>query len=182
MPDPGELVSIEQVQTYLDLPGGVHEDELRRLIAQATGVVQMHAGPTLIAGTFVDTVEVRGGRAVLPHWPILAPAPTATYLDFRGEPVAVTVHVLDASIGLVSVAGRRERVTVTYAAGLDEVPAEAEDAALVFIAYKYRRNHGGSESYLPAGVDAQVVTPMGTKTLADQLALALGEYARGPLV
>lgn len=156
------LVTLAEAKAYMGVTTSAHDTEIARLVAQAGGVVQNLAGPTPLIATFNDPVV--GG--LLPHYPIVS----VTALD---------VTVVNASIGQV----RTSATEVTYTAGLSSTPPpEFVDAALLFISYKYRRNHGGSESYMPAGQDSGIAPPMGVTALYQQIRLALGEHAKGATV
>ena len=135
-------------------------DEVERYCAAALDVVQNLCGQTLIRQTFTEDVC---GTKLLKHWPVVSATLNDTVLTVTGDTVT--------GYG-----------TVVYTAGLPEIPVQAVDAALIYVGYRYRRNHGGSESFMPAGVDGAINMPMGIKTLTDQMRFALGSYARGPSV
>ena len=106
---------------------------------------------------------------------VVPPAPTPGAADLAAKPI-----LINAAIGKVRLAyPEGTLVEFAYTAGLPAVPDEAIDAALVFISYKYRRNHGGSATYMPAGADASIAPPMGVAALKEQMRLALGSYAKG---
>ncbi len=153
------LVTLDEAKAYMGVEITADDVEILRLCSSATDVVQSHAGPTPFLGTYTETVAP--GVALVRHRPL------------------VSVQTADAEI-VSSDAGtiRSYGGEVTYTAGLESVPDAYVDAALVFISYKYRRNRGGSESYMPAGADGGIAPPMGVSALEQQIRLALGPYAR----
>jgi hypothetical protein len=176
------LVTLAEAKTYMGLTSVEHDDEINRYIAQADGVIQSHAGPAIQRDTFVERYSARRDL-LLNRYPVESITSIGTVgSDGLVTPLdASSYHILDARMGKLSLFSYG-LVEVTYVAGSLTPPAEAVDAALVFISYKYRRNHGGSESYMPAGQDAGISPPMGVDALTRQIRLALGDYARGPSV
>lgn len=171
------LTTLAEAKTYMGVTTASHDAEITRLINQADGVVQEMAGPALQRVTFVER-HSGGPTLLLGRYPIVSLTSVATVArGIVGTPNVTDGYVLDSN-RIVSPFGEAQ-VEVTYVAGPLTPPAEAVDAALVFISYKYRRNHGGSESYMPSGVDGGIAAPMGVTTLHQQIRLALGSYARG---
>lgn len=173
------LVTLTQVKTYmgLSLTSTANDDELNRLIASATAGVEVYSWATLTQRTFTERFVSRGQ--------VLLRSPLVSVQSFGlvGYDGVVTAYgtpagyaVIDGSVGLIRSPYSSGTVEVAYTAGLSTVPDEAVDAALVWISYKYRRNHGGTETFMPSG-DNTVAAPMGTRALAEQVRLALGQYA-----
>lgn len=178
------LTTLAEAKTYMDVKTAAHDAEITRLVAQADGVVQNMAGPAVQRATFV---ERHSGRAVLllDRYPIVSVTSVGSVSGgvstlYTGP--TTDFAVIDGNVGSIASPFHSGLVEVTYIAGPLTPPAEAVDAALLFISYKYRRNHGGSESYMPAGVDGGIAPPMGVTALEQQIRLALGAYARGPSV
>lgn len=155
------LVTVDEVKEHMGLTTAEHDAELLRLCNTASVVVQEHAGPTLEQGTFTETSC--GGRVLLQHRPVVS---------------VVDGTVVDGGVGYADLPAGA--TSVTYTAGLSEVPEEAVDAALLYVSWRYRRNHGGSETYMPAAYDG--VAPMGTAAIGALIRQALGPLARGPRV
>lgn len=175
-PAPPVLVTLTEAREYLGGPSTAHNAEITRYVGASLGVIENMAGPALVRRTFTERVTV--GVNLLRRYPVVSVV--SLTVGSTVLPAAdLTGSVVDGELGSVTLP---QAGTVVYTAGLDPVPDEAVDAALVYISYKYRRNHGGSESYMPAGVDGGVAPPMGTKALHDQIRLALGPYARGPVI
>jgi hypothetical protein len=177
------LVTLAEAKTYMGVTSAAHDVEITRYCGQALGVVENMAGPALVRRSFTERYD--GGRSLLLHrYPVVSVQSGGSVVN--GAVTLATgltsYAVIDGTIGRVGSPFGYGTVEVTYTAGLEVVPDEAVDAALVFVSYKYRRNHGGSESYMPAGVDGGIAPPMGTKALRDQIRLALGPYARGVTV
>lgn len=173
------LTTLAEAKAYMSVKSGDHDAEIARLVAQADGVVQNMAVEALQRATFVER-HPAASTILLNRCPIVSL--TSVSLVTRGVVGAAvtTGFVLDAST--ISSPFAYSTVEVTYVAGPLVAPPEAVDAALVFVSYKYRRNHGGSESYMPAGVDGGIAPPMGVGALEQQIRLALGQYARGALI
>lgn len=178
------LVTLAEAKAYMGVTTSAHDVEIGRLVAQADGVVQNLAGPTLLRSTETERYAARR-TLLLRRYPVVSVTAVASIVGgistaYTGP--ATDYAVIDPDLGEISSPFAGGSVDVTYTAGLPEAPAEAVDAALVFVSYKYRRNHGGSESYMPAGQDSGIAPPMGVTALRDQIRLALGPYARGPSV
>lgn len=172
------LTTLAEAKIYMDVKTSAHDGEITRLVAQADGVVQHLAGPALQRATFVE--RYAGGPTVLlDRYPVVSLTSVAAITRGVAGTADTTGYIVDASSGLIAPPFTSGQIEVTYLAGPLNPPAEAVDAALVFISYKYRRNHGGSESYMPAGPDGAVAPPMGVDALHRQIRLALGSYARG---
>jgi hypothetical protein len=160
-----------------------HDAEITRLCSQSLGVVENMAGPALERRQFTE--RYAGGRSLLlRRYPVVSVESIGSVVNgvstLATDPTSYAI--INGEMGSIGSPYAYGTVEVTYTAGLAVVPDEAVDAALVFVSYKYRRNHGGSESYMPAGVDGGIAPPMGTTALREQVRLALGPYARGPVV
>lgn len=177
------LVTLAEAKSYMGVSTAAHDAEITRLIAQADGVVQEMAGPAVQRATFVERYS-GGSTILLARYPVVSVTSVGQVVN--GVTTLATdpsrYAIINASIGQIASPFGSGNVEVTYVAGPLTPPAEAVDAALVFISYKYRRNHGGSESYMPAGVDGGIAPPMGVTALHQQMRLALGSYARGTSV
>ena len=180
------LTTLLDAKTYLGFPNPAtphgHDAEIERYVAQADGVIQTHAGPAVQRATFVERYLANGPTLLLDRYPVVSVTSIGSVAGdvstlYTGA--ASDYAVVNAEIGRISTPYSSGQVEVTYAAGLATPPAEAVDAALLFISYKYRRNHGGSETYMPSGVDSGIAPPMGVTALKQQIRLALGEYAKG---
>lgn len=178
------LTTVAEAKAYMGVSTTAHDAEITRLVAQADGVVQSHAGPALQQQTFVERHP--GGRLlILRRYPVVS----VTSIGQVSGGVS-TLHtgpasdyaIINAEVGSIASPFSSGNVEVTYVAGPVTPPPEAVDAALVFVSYKYRRNHGGSESYMPAGVDGGIAPPMGVGALEQQIRLALGPYAEAGAV
>lgn len=181
------LVTLPQAKRFLDFddPEAAHrhDEELERYCRQADGVVQKVAKQTLVSDTYVDRVDALGGEVLLPRTPVVSITSWSTVgYDGTALDTAVGGGLLDAEHGRARLGSAFGPVEVTYVAGLEEVPDEAVDAALLFVSYKYRRNHGGAEGFQLAGADAVTPNPMSANALRQQLALALGPYAALPAI
>lgn len=175
------LTSLPEAKAYMGVTTTANDAEIALLVEQADGVVQNHAGPALQQATFVER-HVGGPVVLLHRYPIVSITSVSTV--YSGTVTAADVSsygIADAELGEIFTPSA-SRVEVTYVAGFATPPAEAVDAALLFVSYKYRRNHGGSETYMPAGADSGIAPPMGVGALEQQIRLALGSYARGPSV
>lgn len=171
------LVTLAQVKTYMGLTSTANDDELNRLIGAATGGVELMSWATLERRTFTAERVTVGALLRAPLVSISA----FGLVGYNGVVTAYTdptgYSIINPAAGTINYPYTTGTVEVTYIAGLATVPDEAADAALVWISYKYRRNHGGSETFMPAGVDGSVAPPMGTTALGQQVRLALGQYA-----
>lgn len=178
------LTTLADAKAYLGVESPKWDAEIARLAAAADGVVQSHAGPALARGTFTERHTARS-VLLLRRYPVVSVTSVGSVSGgvvtlYAG---AVTgFGVIDADVGTIACPFSSGTVEVVYVAGLATVPPEAVDAALVYVAYKYRRNHGGTASYTPAGADASIAPPQGVPSLEAQLRLALGEHARGPSI
>ena len=171
------LTTLAEAKSYMDVKTSAHDLEIVRLCAASLGVVENLAGPALVRRTFAaERYTASGSTLLLRRYPVVS----VTSVGSLNSLGAITL----AQSGFYVIDGNRiaspygyGTVEVTYVAGLPAVPDEAVDAALIYVSYKYRRNHGGSESYMPAGVDGGIAPPMGVDALHRQIALALGGYA-----
>lgn len=173
------LTSLAEAKAYMGVTTIEHDVEITRLVSQADDVVQEWAGPTAIRATYVDEVTVRG-PLLLPRYPVVSVTSVETFNGTGFTTDTTPAAVFDGNVTTTYRYGSRLRIT--YVAGLAAIPAAYVDAALVWISYKYRRNHGGSETYMPSGVDGSISPPMGTRAVRDQIVAALGPYARGPVI
>lgn len=174
------LVTLPAAKLYMGVTSNTHDAEITRLCRQSLGVVENIAGPALVRRQFTERHDGRS-TLLLDRYPVLS---VESVGSVAGGGVTLSTStasfaVIDGAVGRIASPFGYGTVEVTYTAGLATVPDEAVDAALVFVSYKYRRNHGGSESYMPAGVDGGTAPPMGTRALRDQIRLALGPYACG---
>ena len=178
------LTTLFDAKAYMGVKSIVNDPEIERLVRTADGVIQLNAGPALMTGTFVERHP--GGRTILlQRYPVTSITSVGSVVGdvstlYTG--LASAYGIIDAASGVIGSPYARGIVEVTYVAGLTQPPAEAVDAALVYVSYKYRRAHGGSEAFTPAGADGSVAPPMGVSALEQQIRLALGSYARGPAV
>lgn len=163
------LVSLDRVKTHLGLENTTrHDAELVDLIESCTPVIEELAGPV-----FPRTVTepLRGN--------VLRFAPVMSVLSVSNGGVTVdpASYVLDGPAGLFDLTVWSRDVTVTYVAGRATVPANIRRAALRWISWSWRRDHGGSESYMPAGDDA--VPGLGVVGIEKELRHILGPDLRG---
>lgn len=185
------LTTLAEAKAYMGVTSAAHDAEITRLVEQADDVVLDLAGesPYSVSGT--ENVRSSGGVLLLSRYPVTAVTSLGSYTGSYGDPyqggylssydgdLTTGAPIINGAAGIIqSPYADGTWVSITYTAGLAAVPAAFVDAALVFVSYKYRRNHGGSESYMPSGVDGSVAPPMGTSALREQIRLALGRYAR----
>lgn len=163
------LVELEQVKTYLGLQGEAqYDDELRLLIGAATPLIEELVGPVL-PRTVTETVRGR----VLRQSPVLS----VLAVERGGLALTPTEYVLDAPAGLLN-GTALVGSTITYVAGLETVPADVQRAALRWISWSWRRDHGGSETYQPGGDDATIPGP-GVRGIEAELRHILSARLRG---
>ena len=176
------LTTLFDAKAYMGVKSIVNDPEIERLIRAADGVIQKYAGPALVSGTFVERHNGNASEVWLHRYPVTAITSVGSVVNGVSTlSAASTYWVVNAAQGVIRTP-YTGTVEVTYVAGLAQPPAEAVDAALVYVSYKYRRAHGGSESYTPAGNDGSIAPPVGVGTIEQQISFALGSYARGPAV
>lgn len=141
------LVTLAQVKTHLGLETTTrHDAELTLLIESATPVLEQWTGALL----FRTVVETPRGAFLTQH-----PVVSITSALRDGQPV---MGVNATSTGLLS--GPWVSATVTYTVGqYATAPANVQRAALRWIAWSWRRDHGGSDTYQPGGTDATIPGP-----------------------
>lgn len=174
------LVTLAEAKAYMGVTANTHDAEITRLCNASLGAVELVAGPALVRRQFVETYIASGsGQLLLNRYPIVSLFSVASVVAGVVTVSPSPATIADPDLGRIDSPFSYGTVRVTYTAGLSPTPDEAVDAALIYVSYKYRRNHGGSESYMPAGVDGGIAPPMGTRALGEQMRLALGQFAGG---
>lgn len=146
------LVSLADVKAHINQPPTTTtaNEELRRMIASATAVVEYFCGPC-VRRTYTD--EVQGGSsAIILHrdqvisltsvTPILTSAPVVTVADLDVSPSGILRHKSEQSISW-------GMLRVVYVAGRAIVPDELAEAALIITKHLWETQRGpGSASVL----------------------------------
>jgi hypothetical protein len=175
------IVTLPEVQQHLDLTD--HDDELTLLLEEADAKIDDLAGP-VIARTVTETVVVRNGYALLSSVPLEITGVTGS------NGVALTGWTTDdiggigglraAPAGFLTSGEYGTAVTVEYVAGRvaagDPVPARFKRAALRYIGWAWRREHGGSDTYMPDGDGTS--TALGVAGIEKELRFILGKSVR----
>lgn len=174
---PTEIVSLAQVVTHVfgdQTPTEAQEAELELLLEEAVEHVEELVG-AVVPRVVTERASVFSGAALLQHPVISVDAVTDTDLN------ALTLSdypVLD-DWGRLTALSYPSSVLVTYVAGRMVVPARAKRAVLRWVSWAWAREHGGSESYEPAGEGAVAI---GVAGIEKELAAILGGLLRGPVV
>lgn len=164
-----QIVSIHDVRTITGLTDATKDREQVELISAAVPVIEDWVGPILPRTVTETPVE-----SVLSQRPVLAVTSVT-----KGGSAVTTPYTLNGPAGLVT--GLPTGTVVTYTAGYRPIPSNIRRAVLRWVAWSWRRDHGGSETYLPAGDDATPIAP-GVGGIEREIWHILGPYRRGPHV
>jgi hypothetical protein len=133
---PAMLVSLEAAKRKCNIAAtdSSRDDDLTAWIEAATAVVEDHLNLALVRRTVTDTIDHRGGNLVLPTVPCLSVTSIAA-VDGSTTWDVDDLHV-DTATGIITVL-RGPRLwgllTVTYVAGMAQIPANYSRAALVIV-------------------------------------------------
>lgn len=141
------IVGLAETKDHLNIPQTTttHDDELRRAIAGATGVVEGIVG-RVARRTFVETFSGRGGRIV---YLANAPAISVTTVVEDGTTLAASAYTLAkerAVLTRVNGVWAVDNTTVTYMAGRAIVQDNILEGTKDLIRANFRPQLGGNRS------------------------------------
>ena len=131
------LVSLEAAKRKcnIELTDTARDDDLKAWIEAATTMVEDHLNLVLVRRTITEVIDVRNSRSlVLSSVPCLSLTSVAT-VDGTVTWTVSDLH-LDAASGIVTVQRGRlfhGKLTVTYVAGMQQIPANYSRAALILV-------------------------------------------------
>lgn len=165
------LASLAEFKEHLNLSAeldfGVEDDELRRHLESATGVVERHIGQVVASRSITETHHVavpghRFGRVVLRQGPVLSLTSIVSTVEGTvWDPATLTLNTAigEISPGTATLAGE---VTITYLAGYTVVPQHMVLAAQIIAAHLFQLQRvqiggpspgfGGEQNLAPSGV------------------------------
>lgn len=152
--EPGYIVSLAETKAHLNIPSTVttHDEELRRHIGSATGVVEGHIGP-VVRRTVSAERHPGGCYAVVLHHTEVISVTSVTPVATGGT--AVTVADLD--VDPAGIIRYKDGYTAfpygmylwTYVVGRVTIPDEVVLAALIIVKHLWETQRGGTITVAP---------------------------------
>lgn len=150
-----ELISVEDAKDYLRKSGSstADDDQLERLVAAVTGVVESMIGP-VGRRTVTETVYPSSGVLLLSTTPVLS---LTSVTPYASTPLTVGSLTFGATSGVVypGTYGSfwARSYDVVYVAGRTSVPAAVGEAALIILNHLWAPQVGGTGGVQVGGVD-----------------------------
>ena len=149
----GSLVTLTDVQQFLNITSTTNDDELTGFLADAVTAIEDLIGP-ITPRTIVDEFDDHGPNIVLPVTPVqsvqsvmIQPWLGATAIDDTATwRLNSTTGVLRRAVigGMMPFYGRGSIFTITYTAGRTDVPNPVNRAVLMQVAEMWRTQRGAS--------------------------------------
>lgn len=163
------MTSLEDLKTHLNMTSTANDDELLGFLDAATDLVNEELR-TAAPQTYVETLAVDCGMAILSHTPVTGVASVTSY----GDPV--TGYTFDSYGRLAGLRGWRQ-IVVTYTAGTEEQTPRGHMATLMVAARLWESQRGSSPNPLQ-GQDAAPFTP-GLQGILSEVRALLGDRPSG---
>lgn len=182
--DPGFLVGLSEVKEHLGRTDTDDDEELRRVLAAATGVVEGLIGP-VARRTVTETHYGASTPLVLRYAPVLS---VTSMSDTYGSTYVSTDWDLHSASGLLRTAygGSFSRwsgdVTVTYVVGRSEVPPAVRLATLELVRHMWESQSGGGGDRPDYPGQEFDQAPSAGYLVPNRVAELLRPYLLGPVV
>lgn len=160
--DPGLIVSVDWAKKHLNLTGTVENEELRRVIAATTRVVESKAGATVRRTYTAEPYDGGNPSIMLNHFPVIS----ITTVTESGGTVAASGYSLTADTGILTrVSGFTQtawtagfqNVLVTYVAGRVDLPDNISLATEIIVQHLWETQRAGSATTSSAFAGEEVI-------------------------
>jgi len=149
------VVGLADAKRHLNITSTTSDDELRRFLDVATDLCENYAGRALRRRTFTETHD-GGSPTLLLRW-----TPVVSVTTVTDDGTAVTDYLLEPESGvlwrdddgLLTWAGSRRGVTVTYVAGYTSPPADVQQAVLEALRHLWTTQRGTMSGRNPLAGD-----------------------------
>lgn len=136
---PSYVVGLADARAQLQQSSTVRDEDLRGVIAAATGVVERHTGKAIARRTITaERITAASGQLWLHHRPVVS---LTSVTDAYGGALTVGDLTLNADWGQVigSLCGT---YTVTYVAGMTSIPAHFREAGAIIVQHLWTTQRG----------------------------------------
>lgn len=154
----GDLTSIANLRSWLQLSGTSDDALLERLISAASAFIRSFISRDIISTAYADTLDGKDTAQILfPNYPVTAVASVTidgVSIPLRTDPSGVGYVFSKTALSLVGYRFCRgfQNVVVQYTAGFVSVPLDIEQACLELIGLKYKgRDRIGQQSKIIGG-------------------------------
>jgi hypothetical protein len=146
--DPGQIISLADTKTQLNITGTDHDGELADMIRSVTVVCERYVG-AIVRRPYTETFSGGVPRLALTHVPVLS----LTTVTESGVTLTPADYRLVGASGVLSrVVGQQiqvwvdgiANVTVTYVAGRTAVEPHVRQAALIMVQHMWETQRGTS--------------------------------------
>lgn len=156
--DTAAIISLAEAREHLNIPDEetVEDNEIRTVIAAASGAVERHLGIVVARRTITEQVTAVLGQPIRLRPPVVS---ITSCVDAAGDDVDVDDWVVDGHTGLVAGAPAGD-LTVTYVAGPAAIPPAYITATQIVCAHLWATQR--ANTFTPRyGGDTTTVVGMG---------------------
>lgn len=160
---PPFLVSLADAKKQLNITSTGQDEQIRRVVEAATGVIERHLDKAIVLRTEVEHRNLGNPKPCLLPGVIqqftLTKKPVHVLTSIVSADGATTWDVNDmhaTNAGVVEVLAGQPvwgPVVITYRAGMPQIPAEYLEAAEIIVQHQWETMRGGAGTIRPAGMD-----------------------------